>query len=65
MTRSDYPHRRLAAQMLVMCCAFWAFSFPAMKSLELIGQHQVPGNSSVFFAAWCITLRFAAAAALL
>ena len=65
MTRSDYPHRRLAAQMLVMCCAFWAFSFPAMKSLELIGQHQTPGNSSVFFAAWCITLRFAVAAAVL
>ncbi len=51
--------------MLVLCCAIWAFSFPAMKSLELIGRNHAPGNSSVFFAAWCITLRFAAAAVLL
>ncbi|MBL9176264.1 MAG: DMT family transporter [Verrucomicrobiales bacterium] len=59
-----YPQRRTAAQMLVLCCAFWAFSFPAMKSLELIGRQHAPGNSSVFFAAWCITLRFGLAAVL-
>ena len=59
-----YPHRRTAAQMLVLCCAFWAFSFPAMKSLEMIGRQHAPGNSTVFFAAWCITLRFGFAAVL-
>lgn len=47
----------------MLCCAFWAVSFPAMKSLELIGRLHAPGNSSVFFAAWCITLRFGVAAA--
>lgn len=51
--------------MLVLCCAFWAFSFPAMKSLEMIGRLHAPGNSSVFFAAWCIALRFGLAAAIL
>jgi len=51
--------------MLVLCCAFWAVSFPAVKALEMIGRLRAPGNSSVFFAAWCVCLRFAVSAALL
>lgn len=65
MPESAYPHRGVAAQILVLCCAVWAFSFPAMKSLEMIGRLRVPENTSVFFAAWCNTLRFGVAAAIL
>lgn len=36
-----------------------------MKSLEMIGRLRAPGNDSHFFAAWCVCLRFAAAAILL
>jgi len=58
-----HPRRRLAAQMLVLCCAFWAVSFPAVKALEIIGRLRTPENSSVFFAAACVCLRFAISAA--
>ena len=56
---------RIAALILVFCCAGWAFSFPATKALEMLGRREAPNNGSVFFAALCVTLRFAAAAALL
>lgn len=48
--------------MLVLCCAFWAVSFPAVKGLEVIGRLRTPENGSVFFAAACVCLRFAIAA---
>jgi drug/metabolite transporter (DMT)-like permease len=51
--------------MLVACCAVWAFSFPAMKSLALLGDRSAPGNSSFFFAALCVTERFTLAGLLL
>ncbi len=51
--------------MLVYCCAIWAFSFPAMKALALIGERAVPGHSSFFFASLCVTLRFGLAAGLM
>jgi drug/metabolite transporter (DMT)-like permease len=60
-----YPNRLTAARMLVACCAVWAFSFPAMKSLALLGDRSAPGNSSFFFAALCVTERFTLAGLLL
>jgi drug/metabolite transporter (DMT)-like permease len=51
--------------MLVACCAVWAFSFPAMKSLALLGEQSAPGNNSFFFAALCVTERFTLAGLLL
>lgn len=51
--------------MLVACCAVWAFSFPAMKALSVLGAKAVPGHSSVFFASLCVMLRFGFAAILL
>lgn len=62
---NGYPHRARAAQVLVLCCAVWAFSFPAMKSLAQLGERAVPGHSSFFFAALCVTLRFGLASLLL
>lgn len=51
--------------MLIGCCAVWAFSFPAMKSLALLGQRTSPGNSSFFFATLCVAERFVLASLLL
>jgi drug/metabolite transporter (DMT)-like permease len=56
---------RIAAQILVLCCAGWAFSFPAMKALALIGIRNVPESSSVFLATLCVACRFSVAAACL
>jgi len=61
----NYPNRRQASQVLVACCAVWAFSFPAMKSLALLGNRTAPGNSSFFFAALCVAERFTFASVLL
>lgn len=60
-----YPHRARAAQVLILSCAVWAFSFPAMKALTLLGERDAPGNSSVFYASLCVLLRFACAGGLL
>ena len=57
-----YPRRATAAKILVFCCACWAFSFPAMKALAMVGERGAPGNGSVFFAALCVVVRFAVAA---
>ncbi|HTH50094.1 MAG TPA: EamA family transporter [Candidatus Limnocylindria bacterium] len=62
---STYPHRARAAQILIFCCACWAFSFPAMKALALVGERNAPGNSSVFYAALCVVVRFSIASVLL
>lgn len=53
-----------ASLMLVFTCACWSFSFPFMKALEQVGRSNVPGESSVFFAALCTSLRFSVAALL-
>ena len=60
-----YPQRTQAAQILVFCCAVWAFSFPAMKALAQLGERAVPGHSSFYFASLCVTLRFGIAAGLM
>ena len=62
---TEYPQRARAAQVLIFCCACWAFSFPAMKALTLVGERSAPGNSSVFFAALCVVARFTLAGAVL
>lgn len=54
----SYPHRRAAAQVLVLCCVFWAFSFPFTKALHSLGNESVPGVSSVFLSAWAVVIRF-------
>jgi drug/metabolite transporter (DMT)-like permease len=61
----NYPNRRRASQTLIACCAVWAFSFPAMKSLALLGNRAAPGNGSFFFAALCVAERFTFASLLL
>lgn len=65
MAPDAFPNRFKAARTLVACCAVWAFSFPAMKSLALLGERSAPGNSSFFFAALCVTERFTLAGLLL
>lgn len=62
-----YPMRARAAQMLILCCAIWAFSFPAAKALQILGSAALPGNAggSVFLASWLIVVRFGGAAVLL
>lgn len=60
-----YPLRSHAAKILIFCCFCWAFSFPAMKALSLVGERNAPGNSSVFYAALCVVVRFTIAAVLL
>ncbi len=62
--RGSHP-AATAARILVFCCACWAFSFPTMKALELIGRSQLPAHGSLFFAAACVALRFSAATLLL
>lgn len=63
--RTSFPHRARAAQVLVFTCLIWAFSFPLMKALTLLGERAAPGNSSLFFAALGTGMRFALAALLL
>lgn len=57
--------RRSALRVLVLCTAFWALSFPAMKTLELTQQNSVPGAGSWFVSSLCVTYRFLLAGLLL
>ena len=57
--------RRRAIQMLVLCTALWAVSFPAMKALALTQQQILPQSGSWFFAALSVCYRFLLAAVLL
>ena len=59
-----YPYRARAARILVVCCLFWAFSFPVIKALQLIAQQVVPGSSSLFSSATCVVMRFGISAIL-
>ena len=51
--------------MLTLCCSLWAFSFPAMKALGMLGERDAPGWSSTAFSAGCIAVRFWGASLLL
>ena len=62
---SPAPLRRQALQVLVLCTAFWAFSFPAMKTLTLTQQNILPGAGSWFISSLCVTVRFLLAGVLL
>lgn len=57
--------RRRAIQMLVLCTALWAVSFPAMKALALAQQQLLPQDGSWFFTALSVVYRFAFAGLLL
>jgi drug/metabolite transporter (DMT)-like permease len=59
---SDRHHRLKAIRMLVLCCVFWAVSFPTTKALTLSQQAVVPDASSWFLAALCVAYRFGATA---
>ncbi len=48
--------------MLVLATAFWAFSFPTMKALQMVQQAHLPGASTWFFAGLCVVYRFGIAA---
>lgn len=61
----DPVKRAKAARILILCNLGWAFSFPAMKALSLVGAQNAPGNSSVFFATLCVVVRFTLAASVL
>ena len=54
----DVHHRRKAFQMLLLCTALWAVSFPAMKALTLTQQAILPGAGSWFISSLCVMLRF-------
>lgn len=51
--------------LLVLCTAFWALSFPAMKTLTLAQQQMLPGAGSWFFSSLCVLVRFSLAGTLL
>lgn len=57
--------RRRAVQMLVLCTALWALSFPAMKALAQAQQQLLPQSGSWFFSSLSIVCRFAIAAIIL
>jgi drug/metabolite transporter (DMT)-like permease len=51
--------------VLVLCTAFWALSFPAMKTLTLAQQKMLPDAGSWFISSLCVMYRFLLAGALL
>ena len=51
--------------MLLLCTAFWALSFPAMKALALTQQRALPHAGSWFFSSLCVMSRFLIAGLLL
>jgi drug/metabolite transporter (DMT)-like permease len=55
------PKRLKAIQMLVLCTALWALSFPTMKALTLTQQPLVPQAGSWFFSSLDVMSRFGAA----
>lgn len=62
------PQRRtrlLASLVLTFCCAGWAFSFPGVKALMVLGERNVSGSSTFFLATLCVGIRFAISALLL
>jgi drug/metabolite transporter (DMT)-like permease len=47
-----------ASGYLMLCCLFWAFSFPLMKALQSVGAAHAPGESTLFLAASLVAWRF-------
>jgi drug/metabolite transporter (DMT)-like permease len=50
--------RRKAFQMLLLCTALWALSFPVIKALTALQQGLSPGIGTWFITSLCVTLRF-------
>jgi drug/metabolite transporter (DMT)-like permease len=59
------PTRLRAIFMLILATAAWGYSFPAGKALQAAWEAELPGRSSLFFAALVISSRFLLAALLL
>lgn len=57
--------RRRAIEMLLLCTALWALSFPAMKALLLAQQELLPQRDTWFFTSLSVVYRFALAGLLL
>lgn len=57
MSRVD-PMKARATRMLVLCTAFWAVSFPTVKSMNAVYEDHLPGRSSWFLTALGILARF-------
>lgn len=57
--------RRKALQMLLLCTAFWALSFPVMKALNLVQLKTLPHAGSWFISSLCVMLRFLSAGLLM
>ena len=51
--------------MLILACALWGLSFATMKVLGLTQEGLLPGRSSWFFSALCVSYRFGAAGAIM
>jgi len=59
------PLRRKALQVLLLCTAFWALSFPVMKALTMAQQSLLPGAGTWFISSLCVMSRFLIAGVLL
>jgi drug/metabolite transporter (DMT)-like permease len=57
--------RQKALQLLLLCTAFWALSFPVMKTLTLTQQQILPEAGSWFLTSLCVMVRFLIAGMLL
>jgi hypothetical protein len=53
---------RTASFVLVGTCALWAFSFPLLKALQVLGQRSAPGADSFFISTLLVAVRFSIAA---
>ncbi len=62
---SSDSSRLKAIQMLLLCTALWAISFPTMKALSMTQQALVPTASTWFFSSLCVTYRFGLCAVVL
>jgi len=50
---------------LILTCALWGLSFPAVKALQLEQHSRLPEASGIFLAAWIQVARFGLAALIL
>lgn len=53
---------RIASFVLVGTCALWAFSFPLLKALQVLGQRSAPAADSFFISTLLVAIRFSIAA---
>ena len=53
---------RIASFVLVGTCALWAFSFPLLKALQVLGQRSAPAADSFFISTLLVAVRFSIAA---